>query len=121
LTKGVSSQDYFGSALWKLSDDTTTKIEKRALLEGYMSSAGMGSESIVQASRLAIFDFFYRLPIEFTSGHQSYTLLEATNTITEILKDNLTNDRVLLPLLTVISFLLDIQVLQRLSTTANFK
>jgi hypothetical protein len=121
LTKGVSSLDYFHSALCKLKDNATSETEKRALLEGYASSAGMGTESIVQASRLALFDFLYQLPIETASEYQPYTLLDANRTITDILIENLTDDRVLLPLLTLIAFLLDTQILQRLSITTNFK
>jgi hypothetical protein len=119
----VSSEDYFMSALQLLNSNSTPVSDKRALLEGYISSAGMGSESIVQAARFTLYDFLDCAPLEPSSdpsGSKSYTLLETSDIIADILRDNLGDDRVLVPLLEVIAFLLDTQLLQRLSAT-NFK
>jgi hypothetical protein len=114
---GVSSYSYFYSALQMLPHSKPS--DKRSLLEGYISSAGMGSETIVQASRLALYDYFYDLPLQpELHVKTAYTLLDASTTIRDVLSDNLNDDRVILPLLEVIAFLLDAQLLQRLSTTS---
>ena len=110
----MSSYEYFFSSLALLRQDVPTYL-KRALLEGYISSAGMGSESIVQASRLALYNSLDELPLE--SNKQGSCLFEIGNTISEILRANLTNDRVSLPLLEVIAFTLDADILQRLART----
>ncbi|KAF2428971.1 hypothetical protein EJ08DRAFT_308806 [Tothia fuscella] len=111
----VSSVDYFSSLL-ALLDMSILQGLKRELIEGYSSSAGRGSESVVQASRLALYNFVDGL--ENSPNGESYSLLQFGNTISDILKDNLSDDRVLLPLLEVIAYLLDVQLLQRLLATS---
>lgn len=86
-----------------------------AILEGYVSSAGMGSESVVQASRLALVDALDALPA--TAEGDAYALLDVANTLVLLLKEKLAVDRVVSPLLEVIAFLFDAQVLQRLVGT----
>jgi Mor family transcriptional regulator len=77
----------------------------------------MGSESVVQNSRAALLDFVDILPNEDLSDDPRFTLVDFANCFLTLLKENITNDRVLLPLLEVISFLFDMQVMQRLQST----
>jgi hypothetical protein len=77
----------------------------------------MGSESVVQNSRAALLDFVAILPNEDLSDDPRFTLADFANCFLTLLKENITNDRVLLPLLEVISFLFDMQVMQRLQST----
>lgn len=87
-----------------------------AFVEGYVGSAGMGSESVVQASRLALVERLDALPME----NEELTLVYVANTLLDVFKANLTNDRIVLPLLEVLAFLLDSQVLQKL-VESSFK
>jgi len=66
---------------------------------------------------VALHDFLTSLPVYPTSEEPGLSLLETGNIFLSLLKDNLTNDRVLIPVLEVVAFLLDVQILQRLSTT----
>jgi hypothetical protein len=75
----------------------------------------MGSETVVQASRLALYHFLDNLTIK--RDNWKYSLGELGNTLSSILNNNLSEDRVSLPLLEVIAYLLDVQLLQRLSET----
>ncbi|KAF2083171.1 hypothetical protein K490DRAFT_52336 [Saccharata proteae CBS 121410] len=113
---GVSSHEYFAKTLQLLRSDArpTTRL---ALLEGYTNSAGLGSESVVQATRQALAEKLVTISPE-TGGE--YTLLHATNELLEVFKTHLSNDRVVLPLLEVFGFLLDMQVLNTLIGT-DFK
>ncbi|KAK8161036.1 tubulin folding cofactor D C terminal-domain-containing protein [Phyllosticta citrichinensis] len=112
---GVSSLEYFQTALKQLDLDLEEPM-KLAFVEGYISSAGMGSESVVQASRLALVEKMESLPVE---GEQT-SLVNVANAILGVFKANLSNDRVIMPLLDVVAFLFDAQVLQRLNGS-NFK
>ncbi|KAI5373741.1 hypothetical protein J4E82_007554 [Alternaria postmessia] len=115
----VSSKAYFLSALGVLAIDPSIRD---AICVGFVSSAGMGSESVVQNSRAALLDFVAILPNEDLSDDPRFTLADFANCFLTLLKENITNDRVLLPLLEVISFLFDMQVMQRLqSTPFNFR
>ncbi|KAK7538299.1 tubulin folding cofactor D C terminal-domain-containing protein [Phyllosticta citribraziliensis] len=112
---GVSSLEYFQTALKQLDSDLEDPTEL-AFVEGYISSAGMGSESVVQASRLALVEKMESLPVE---GAQT-SLFDVANAILGVFKANLSNDRIIMPLLDVVAFLFDVQVLQRLNDS-NFK
>lgn len=70
----------------------------------------MGAESVVQASRLALVERLQALPTE----SKEFSILHVANNLLDVFKAHLTNDRVVLPLLEVLAFLLDAQVLQRL-------
>ncbi|KAH7063445.1 tubulin folding cofactor D C terminal-domain-containing protein [Macrophomina phaseolina] len=106
---GTSSQEYFARAIQHL-DANSYRVTRLAILEGYVSSAGMGSESVVQAARLALVGRLQALPTE----NDDFSLLHVANSLVDVFKVQLTNDRVVLPLLEVLAFLLDMQVLQRL-------
>jgi hypothetical protein len=90
---------------------------KEALCLGFASSAGMGSESVVQNSRAALLETLDLMPLSATEDSNGFSLLGVANCLTNLLKNNLSEDRVLLPLLEVIAFLFDMQVFQRLTQT----
>ncbi|XP_014557319.1 hypothetical protein COCVIDRAFT_97412 [Bipolaris victoriae FI3] len=122
LDAGVSSKSFFLSALAPLQSPADAVI-KEAICVGFVSSAGMGSESVVQNSRRALLDFVDTLPSSSSSetagqGNQ-YSLLDLATTFLTLLKSHLDNDRILLPLLEVFAFLFDMHVLQRLTTTTT--
>ncbi|OJD35564.1 beta-tubulin cofactor d [Diplodia corticola] len=106
---GISSHDYFTRAIKYFNSDTTATTGL-AIVEGYISSAGMGSESVVQASRLALVEHLQALPTE----SDGFSLFHVANTILDVCKAHLANDRIIVPMLEVLAFLLDAQVFQRL-------
>lgn len=122
LDAGVSSKSFFLSALAPLQSPADAVI-KEAICVGFVSSAGMGSESVVQNSRRALLDFVDTLPSSSsseTAGQANqYSLLDLATTFLTLLKSHLDNDRILLPLLEVFAFLFDMHVLQRLTTTTT--
>jgi hypothetical protein len=111
----VSSKAYFLNALGVLAIDPSIRD---AICVGFVSSAGMGSESVVQNSRAALLDFVDILPNEDLSDDPRFTLVDFANCFLALLKNNISNDRILLPLLEVTSFLFDMQVMQRLQSTS---
>jgi hypothetical protein len=116
-TDEVSSQAYFRTALLSLQTAKTPAI-REAICVGFVSSAGMGSESVVQNSRAALLDFVDVLQDEDTLNVAQFALVDFANCFLSLLKNNITNDRILVPLLEVISFLFDMQVMQRLQSTS---
>ncbi|KAI8942521.1 hypothetical protein NX059_000585 [Plenodomus lindquistii] len=113
----VSSQAYFAAALKSLKRAPGPEI-RDALSLGYFNSAGMGSESVLQNARVALLDCIDTLPTTSTDANSPFSLLDLATCLTTLVKANLDNDRVLLPLLEVIAFLFDMQVMQRLQDTA---
>jgi hypothetical protein len=118
VVDGISSYAYFSNALDTLQPATPYAI-KEAVLLGFVSSAGMGSESVVQNSRAALLDTIDRLPT-FSSSEDGihFSLLDIVDCLMNLLKGNLDCDRVLIPLLDVLAFIFDMQVMQRLIPTA---
>ncbi|KAF1944354.1 hypothetical protein EJ02DRAFT_510264 [Clathrospora elynae] len=117
----VSSQVYFLNAISSFQSTTDPAI-REAICVGFVSSAGMASESVVQNSRVALLDFIDTLSDDNTSDVPQFTLVELAKCLVGLLKANLDNDRTLLPLLEVVAFLFDMQVMQRLqSTSFNFR
>ena len=110
----VSSEAYFAHWANQMIKEPSSAFVQ-AVREGYISSAGVGSESVVQASRNALLNALDLLPSEHDS---QFSLLTVGNNLSEIFKNNLNNDRVMLPLLEVFAFLLDMQVLQGLVGTS---
>lgn len=115
--ENVSSQAYFRGALAAMLS-TNSNVIKEAICQGLVSSAGMASESVVQNCREAVLDFTITLPLSSTSDSKGFTLVDFVTCLLELLKKELGNDRVLLPLLEVWAFLFDMQVVQRLVTTS---
>lgn len=108
--RNVSSAAYFAFWLNSVIENQSPDLA-RAVLEGYISSAGMASESVVQVSRAALTVTLDALP---TEEEGNFDLLDVSNVLMSIFKDNLGNDRTLLPLLEILAFLLDMHILQRL-------
>ncbi|RFU24945.1 hypothetical protein B7463_g11392, partial [Scytalidium lignicola] len=81
-------------------------LEWRAeMVEGYVTSADTGSEDLVRVSRAALADFCNR------EGNIDLVC----ETLFEVLKKNLNNDRVLVPTLEVVGFLFDVGIMRRSS------
>ncbi|KAF2631119.1 beta-tubulin cofactor d [Macroventuria anomochaeta] len=117
----VSSQAYFRKAL-KAMQSTDHPVIREAICQGLVSSAGMASESVVQNCREAVLDFTTTLPLTSTSDSKEMSLVDFATCLVELLKKELENDRVLLPLLEGWAFLFDMQIMHRLtSTNFNFR
>lgn len=108
-----------------------TEQTMSSFFEGYCSSAGgLSSESLAQVTRLALYDYLDSLDVERDPDDGRDlppTFLEVCNTFCNLVKKCLgnvvdipkkpDNDRVLVPVLEVIAFLLDMHIMQRLSPT----
>ncbi|KAL9061181.1 MAG: hypothetical protein Q9162_000326 [Coniocarpon cinnabarinum] len=86
--------------------------ELLAVLEGFAISAGSGTPTTLPAARDALAEILEELPV--FSGNEQRSLLVIGNAISSLLSQNLTNDRLCVPLLETIAFLLDYGILQRL-------
>jgi hypothetical protein len=117
VADGVSSYVYFANALTVLKPSSSPAIIEAVCL-GYMTSAGMGSESVVQNSRAALLDAIDAWPTTATGDTYTFNLLDFTNCLLELLKRHLETERVLLPLLEMFAFLFDMQVMHRLFQTS---
>jgi hypothetical protein len=115
----VSSRTYFSGALETLKSTESTII-RESICRGFVSSAGMASESVVQNCRDALLDFGMTLPLAGASDSKQFSLVDLAVCLTDLLKKELENDRVLLPLLEVWAFLFDMQIMHRLTST-DFK
>ena len=109
----INSSTYLHSALHPIFDPTTHPWARRALLEGAISCAGLSAESLLQTSREAITAFSTTAPTPHL-----HTLL---TTFSEILRDILSSStpnaaNLMLPALNLLSFFLDMQIPQRLTT-----
>jgi hypothetical protein len=78
----------------------------------------MGSESVAQNARQALLSFMDILPIGSETEASEFSQLDVANCMLNLLKANIDNDRVLIPLLETIAFLLDMQIMQRLVSTS---
>lgn len=118
VLEGVSSYAYFSNALSVLQPTIPRAITEAVCL-GYISSAGMASESVVQNSRAALLDAVDAWPAGNQEDiHAQFTLLDFANCLLDLLKRHLDTEKVLLPLLEALAFLLDMQVLHRLISTS---
>lgn len=77
------------------------------LLNGYVTSAGSGSESILYASRQAF--------VAYTVGWSPSELATYCTNIVDIMQNNLSNDRLVVPTADFLGFLFDAGVLPRLA------
>lgn len=92
------------------------KVERhlcQAVMLGFISSAGMGSESVLQASRAAILDNLADAPAHGVRG--KLCIYDFVALLATVLKENLADDRIILPFLDLLAFLLDMQIPQRLT------
>ena len=77
------------------------------LFSGYVTSAGSGSETVLQASREAF--------VAYTVGCSPSQLATYCINIVDIVQDNLSNDRLVVPTVEFLGFLFDAGVLLRLA------
>lgn len=118
VADGVSSYAYFSHALTVLRPSNSSSIIDAVCL-GYITSAGMGSESVVQNSRAALLDAINTWPTTSSSEQaDTFNLLDVMSCFLGLLKNNLDTERVLLPLLEIFAFLFDMQVMHRLLDTS---
>ena len=80
---------------------------REPLFNGYVTSAGSGSESVLQASREAF--------VAYTVGCSTSELATYCTNIVDIVQDNLSNDRLVVPTVEFLGFLFDAGVLLRLA------
>lgn len=102
--------NYFSA--FNLLQNTDHPLVGKAIVLGFVSSAGMGSESVLQSSRTALVDQLARLSTHSTdklSMHSFMTLF------TMMFEEDLTDDRMVLPFLDLLAFLLDMRLPQRLA------
>ncbi len=90
----------------QLSFMTSLEWARKPCLEGYVTSAGMGSESLVHATRAAFAQYNNILLPEKLHG--------TCMTVVTIFMDNLTNDRVLIPTMGFLIFLFDANLIELL-------
>ncbi|KAF1928009.1 beta-tubulin cofactor d [Didymella exigua CBS 183.55] len=114
----VSSRAYFREALDAMKTTDSPAI-REAICQGLVGSAGMASESVVQNCRDALLDFTEALPLITNLVSKEMSLVDFATCLVELLKKELQNDRVLLPLLEGLAFLFDMRVMHRLEST-NF-
>lgn len=92
-------------ALFNDDDELPNDYEmcwRRELLAGYVTSADTGSEDLVRASRAALAST--RAEEVCQSGKSPWII----SCLIEVMKSNQGNDRVLVPVMEVLSFLFDI-------------
>ena len=77
------------------------------MLEGYMTSAGAGSASLVYATRSAFASYTKTLSLQRSQ--------ELWKTILDIFAANLSNDRLLVPIMEFIVFLFDADIIRPLA------
>ena len=102
----TSTIEYFLQFLSLCSEPLTRDWIRKPILEGYVTSAGAGSESLLGASRAA-----------FTSYTELLDLAEIATMctdLTDLIQENIPNDRLLVPTLEFVAFLFEADVLQRL-------
>ena len=102
----TSTIEYFLQFLSLCSEPLTQDWIRKPLLEGYVTSAGAGSESLLGASRAAFTS--YTEPLDLAN------LATICTDLTDLIRENLPNDRLAIPLLEFVAFLLEADVLQRL-------
>ena len=78
----------------------------KPLLEGFLTSAGAGSESLLRSSRAALIRYTEHLPI--------LSLVGFCRCFTVIIQEHMSNERLLVPALDTLGFLFEAGVMQRL-------
>ncbi|KAB8342714.1 hypothetical protein FH972_022314 [Carpinus fangiana] len=92
--------------------DTWDSSMTLAILEGFSSTAGVGPDDILQLSREALLDVLDSV----VSGDHKPTLRRITDTIISLLRTNLSIERNIIPILELLSYLLDAGILQRMAS-----
>ncbi|CAD6579724.1 MAG: hypothetical protein ASARMPRED_009232 [Alectoria sarmentosa] len=102
----TSTIEYFLQLLSLCSHHMTQARIRKPLLEGYVTSAGAGSESLLGASRAAF--------VLYTESIDLATLAMLCTYLTDLIRENISNDRIAVPTLDFVAFLFEADVLQRL-------
>ena len=97
-----SSMVYFRQLLFL----TSFEWARRPFLRGFVTSAGSGSESLIQASRAAITIHAETFP--------SSEVHRLCSTVVDLLSDSYKQDRVAVPTMEFLVFLIDADILQLL-------
>lgn len=113
----VSTYEYFLAIITAVIADNrhitlqTLQLRCEILLSGLATSASTGSSALASQVRSA----FYAV-----LSHASHTaVFDLANALLVVIQSNLNNDRLLLPLLDLTSFLLDARILQRIAGQAD--
>lgn len=85
---------------------------RMSLLEGYVSAAGAGSDSLLRSSRAALVSY-----VEQFSATDS---IQFCDYLSNIIGQNLSNDRTLVPTLVVVGFLFDAGVFEQIRETEHW-
>lgn len=75
-----------------------------SLLEGYVSAAGAGSDALLRSSRLAL--------VLYAEQFSATDLIQFCDHLSNIIGQNLSNERILVPILVVVGFLFDAGVFE---------
>ncbi|MCJ1465433.1 hypothetical protein MMC07_004051 [Pseudocyphellaria aurata] len=75
-----------------------------SLLEGYVSAAGAGSDSLLRSSRFAL--------VSYAEQFSTKDLIQFCDHLSTVIGQNLSNDRILVPALLVVGFLFDAGVFE---------
>lgn len=118
----VSTVSWFASALAKLNYDSANALQRQrlqlAVVTGYCSSAGMGSETVLRRSRAA----FGNIEVHLQTGQSvSAVHFQFLKTLVDLMESSLEIDRVLLTVLETLAFLLDSLVVQSLEAESSSK
>ena len=76
------------------------------ILEGYASSTSAGSESVIRSSRAAL--------VSWSEGLSAVDLGRFCNDIVTVMRAQTLNDRLIIPALSIIAFLSEVAILDRL-------
>ena len=94
-TNLMSTPEYYEQLLGLRSIDWL----RSSILEGYISSAGAGSESVICSSRVALANY-----VDLASASE---MAHLSSDLLTILSSRMPDDRVIIPALTVVAFVLD--------------
>lgn len=102
----TSTVEYFLQLLSLCSHALTQDWIRKPLIEGYVTSGGAGSESLLGASRAAF--------VVYTESLEVDTLVILCTHLTDLIRANISNDRLAVPTLEFLAFLFEAGVPQRL-------
>jgi hypothetical protein len=87
---------------------------RTSLLEGFFTSSGAGAEKLLRSSRAALVDF-----VDHDSGTTPSRADVLQKTLVDVLRRNLSNDRVAVPTLETIAFLYDVDIMGQVTGLRN--
>lgn len=108
--QATSTADYHASALNSMSSDTPQWL-RHAILTGFCSSAGIGSEASLQTCRTALSTYIKSLPDTTDAKKPKLSLKDFITDFTHVLRENVADDRVSIPVIEVLVYILDMRLL----------